>query len=273
MDKFKVQLLVMASLGVVTGFAAGFVFANKKAEAKWAKISEEEIESVKDTYKKMHKEDEFETVESAATALGHEVLDEATKKLGIDKVRDIIRNAQYGTEDVLQVKTELHIDPAFTIEGMSADEFFRQQAEERGVAEEGDIPPLARRENIFDKGVEIDAEDLERRGTGLPYIITVQEYQEDEETYDKLTATYYEEDDVLVDSRDAAIPDVENTVGVANLERFGHGSDSMDSVYIRNELKHADFEVVRDRRSYTEVVLGVIQREEKNRPKKMRSDE
>ena len=49
---------------------------------------------------------------------------------------------------------------------------------------------------------------------------------------------------------------------------FGNQSDDPNVVYIRNNKRNADFEVVLDERSYTVVVLGFVS--EKEKPRKMR---
>lgn len=109
--------------------------------------------------------------------------------------------------------------------------------------------------------VEPDSED-EERNTDEPYIISVDEYMEDRDNYDKNTVTYYEADDVLVDEREQVIPDVDSTVGSDSLTKFGHKSKDKKVVYVRNERIEADFEILLDTRSYSETILGIRDHEE-----------
>jgi hypothetical protein len=114
--------------------------------------------------------------------------------------------------------------------------------------------------------------------TDYPYVIPYETvFHELDDGYEDVTLTWYEEDGVLIDSRDEAIPDVEGIVGEANLQKFGHGSRDPNIVYIRNEELQTDFEIVRDSGSYVEKVLGVIKhsesRSKKKRPQKFRKEE
>jgi hypothetical protein len=93
-----------------------------------------------------------------------------------------------------------------------------------------------------------------------PHIISYEEFFEDPEADDlhhqKLSITYYAQDKVLVDDRDAPIPDLEGTVIAANLQNFGGISRDENIVFIRNPKLKIDFEISKDARAYAEVVLG-----------------
>lgn len=108
------------------------------------------------------------------------------------------------------------------------------------------------------------------RNRNEPYIISVKEYMEDRDDHDKITITYFEDDDVLCDEREEVIPNVEATVGSNALTSFGELSEDSKIVYVRNERTSTDFEVIRDTRSYAEVVLGF--KEDKG-VRKMREDD
>lgn len=108
------------------------------------------------------------------------------------------------------------------------------------------------------------------RNRNEPYVISVKEFMEDRDEYDKITITYFEDDDVLCDEREEVIPNVEATVGSNALTSFGELSEDSKIVYVRNERTSTDFEVVRDTRSYAEVVLGF--KEDKG-VRKMRGDD
>ena len=113
-----------------------------------------------------------------------------------------------------------------------------------------------------EEDVMVESESVEEeRNPDEPYIISVDEYMNDREEYDKNTVTYFEEDDVLVDEREQVIPDVDSTVGNDSLTKFGHKSNDTKVVYVRNERIESDFEILLDTRSYSETVLGI--REEK----------
>lgn len=120
-----------------------------------------------------------------------------------------------------------------------------------------------RRENVF-QGVEPNEEwnyqtEISQRTPDAPYIIHLDEFRENTVEHDQVTYTYYESDDVMSDSRDQKIEEpLDETFGLGNLLKWGHGSNDSNIVYIRNERLGLDFEILRDRGSYAEQVSGAI---------------
>lgn len=101
-----------------------------------------------------------------------------------------------------------------------------------------------------------------------PYVVSAEEFSEEKTHYDKITLTYFSEDNTLIDDREEIIPNIDELIGPEAVMNFGNQSDDPNVVYIRNNKRNADFEVVLDERSYTEVVLGFVS--EKEKPRKMR---
>lgn len=93
---------------------------------------------------------------------------------------------------------------------------------------------------------------------GDPYIISEEEFFDDSvfPEFERETLIYYEEDDVLTTERDEVIYEVEETVGLDALSKFGELSSDDDTVYIRNVRFSLEYEVVRNKGSYTKEVLG-----------------
>ena len=81
-----------------------------------------------------------------------------------------------------------------------------------------------------------------------PYVITPEEF--DEEGYETISLTYYA-DGVLTDEQDFPIEDVEDTVGNDALNSFGEYED--DSVYVRDDDKGIDYEILLDVRKYSDL--------------------
>jgi hypothetical protein len=112
--------------------------------------------------------------------------------------------------------------------------------------------------NIFPK-VHGDDEDwnyeqeVAQRTPDKPYIIHRDEYYDNENDDRQSTLTYYEGDNILCDSHDTPVYDVENVVGFL---RFGHGSQDPNICYVRNERLMAEYEVLRDGGYYQVEVLG-----------------
>lgn len=99
--------------------------------------------------------------------------------------------------------------------------------------------------------------DRERqtRSRTRPYIISIEEYQSGESEYDSQTSLiYYEGDDILVDEQHSPIYNHPELVGDL---RFGHGSGDPNIVFVRNEVRRAEYEIIRDTGSYAVEILGV----------------
>jgi hypothetical protein len=109
---------------------------------------------------------------------------------------------------------------------------------------------------LTDEDFDMEEERLARRN-GVPYVVTREEYDENADQFEQQALTYFAFDDVLVDEDEKSIDNIEEFVGKHNLQRFGHGSGDAKVVYIRNELKEMDFEVLRSDGSYAEEVLGL----------------
>lgn len=92
-----------------------------------------------------------------------------------------------------------------------------------------------------------------------PFVISREEFDEGYPHFDKITITYYENDDVLADEQDEVIPDIDAVVGYDSLGRFGDMSEDDCVVYVRNGRLGADYEIVLAQESYTESVLGIVQ--------------
>lgn len=91
-----------------------------------------------------------------------------------------------------------------------------------------------------------------------PFVISREDFDDTYAHFDKITITYYEQDDVLADSQDEVIPDIESVVGYEALCRFGDMSDDDNIVYVRNGRLGSDYEIILAQESYTESVLGIV---------------
>lgn len=92
------------------------------------------------------------------------------------------------------------------------------------------------------------------RSTERPYILNVDEFHVNEKNYSQMTLTYYEGDDILVDEDETPIY---NHISVTGPLLFGHGSRDPNVVYIRNDRLKAEYEVLYDSESYSDVILGL----------------
>lgn len=91
-----------------------------------------------------------------------------------------------------------------------------------------------------------------------PYVITSEQYVDDEAGYEQITLTYYEGDGVFADKDDVIFDRARDSLGESNLSRFGEESQDENVVYVRNERIRRDFEVIRTEGNFADEVLGSI---------------
>lgn len=92
-------------------------------------------------------------------------------------------------------------------------------------------------------------EEMTEKNSG-PYVITPDEFGNIEE-YDAISLNYYA-DGVLADDWDEIIDDIDDVVGEDSLNHFGEYEE--DSVFVRNDDRCTDYEILRDLRNYWDVV-------------------
>ena len=83
-----------------------------------------------------------------------------------------------------------------------------------------------------------------------PYVIAPEDFGEYDE-YDKVGLTYYA-DQVLTDDDDELVEDIDDIIGSDALNHFGEFED--DSVFVRNDMLKCDYEILLDRRRYSDVL-------------------
>lgn len=112
-------------------------------------------------------------------------------------------------------------------------------------------------ESLRDQEEYLKYEGISTRYTGdRPYVISDEQFNEENDHFDKISLTYYEDDCTLADEGDEMITDVDNTVGRENLDKFGELSDDPEVVYVRNEKIAVDYEIIRLSKSYSDTVMG-----------------
>lgn len=181
----------------LTGIAVGSVVTWRLIKAKYERIAQAEIDSVKEVFSKKRR---TETVseEKEASGCARAIADEAKEKPDISEYAELLK--QYGyTYDQENTKPE--------------------------------------------KGAEKNM-DSER-----PYVIDPDEFGEFDD-YDKISLTYYS-DGILADDLDELVEDVEEVIGMDSLGHFGEYED--DAVHVRNDRLRADYEILRDSRTYREI--------------------
>lgn len=96
-------------------------------------------------------------------------------------------------------------------------------------------------------------EEVAQRSEDEPYVLHRDEFFEEEKGYAQITVTYYAGDEILTDDNDSPIYNHHDVIGDL---RFGHGSNDPKVFYVRNDKRHAEYEVVYDPGLYSVEVLG-----------------
>lgn len=88
-------------------------------------------------------------------------------------------------------------------------------------------------------------------------LITADEFDADE-TYSRVSYTYYDEDDIVCDENEVRVDDVEDLIGPDALHAFGKNPMNPENVvYVRNAWDETLYEITCIHNSYGRVVLGI----------------
>ena len=227
----KIVGLSAGLVGIALGISVGVYLTNRRLREKYQAIANEQIEDVRRHYASVH------------------------KKPGVEELH---RRAEEIREREQQVKTTREISE---VNGYVA--YDKVTPSKEAEAEHAPQEPTAEdlSENVFGEDLadafdpEIEAVRREEH-PDKPYVLTREEFDDGDLEYEQLTLTYFDGDNVLVDSEQRQIREFDEVVGVENMVRFGHGSEDPNVVYIRNNRLAADYEVLFDPGFYSVKVLG-----------------
>lgn len=181
----KLSYLLAFATGALIGSAATWYFVKDKYE----KLAQEEIDSVKETFKKSYEDQETK----------HE-------------------------EEIHKVENKYY----------------------NSIAQNYNYEKKSRPEAILEE----DEEEEEVRKMDEPYVIKPYEFG-DYIDYEQISLLYFA-DGVLADEDTLdVIDDIEETVGEYFADHFGEYEE--DSVYVRNDTKRCEYEILKDERQYKDV--------------------
>lgn len=92
--------------------------------------------------------------------------------------------------------------------------------------------------------------------TDGPVLITQDAFMANDPEHEQATLTYYEGSDQLCGEKDEPIDNEKIVTGTEYKTKFGWESSDENTVHVRNDALHMDFEIVRSEGSYEEEVLG-----------------
>lgn len=182
-------------------FAAGAVIGSvatwKLVKTKYEKIADQEIESMREYYRKKSIEDKNSSINKVEESL--KSVKETVEKASVDHKEYVKLSNRYTSQQLTKPETRLE---------------------------------------------EEDEEEMTE-----PYIITPEEFSDSD--YSTETLTYYADGVIEDDYEDIwSEEEIEDTIGSDFASHFGEYE--ADSVYVRNDYKEIDYEILRDERKYSE---------------------
>lgn len=232
------------------GLGAGYYIAKLKLENDFFERLEKETEDARNHYRDLYDRKTSETTVSLEGFQGKvaEAAEALVKYQGIaedpDVADSLATSEEYPVEDqTLPPYIQADIDYSEAVRSQDVNlSTPEEDAEDKGMV----YSPL---QTVKDEEAEID--------TDFPYHISQETFYDDGQDK-QYTITWYEGDQILAGQSDKEIPDntIEMTIGRKHLQMFGQKAEDENTVYVRNEAMGADFEIVRDHRTYREVILG-----------------
>jgi hypothetical protein len=238
-DKFKSLLRsgwavpVVGAVGFGAGVVVGYLGTRRQYNQIEAKIAKLEEDTVGFEFRMAEKEGEFNAQLQQAAHVTREL-----KEQGQELLQSLVQLRVVREEEGVQLSTQHHPSA------------IRAPEPEEPQDEGGAVYSIFRdADDAWDYKIE-----LQNRDPSKPYVLHVDEFVADEKEWDsQSTLTWYEGDSILTDSQDTPIYDPVALIGPL---RFGHGSLDPNVFYVRNEKLQAEYEIIRDLGSYTEIVLG-----------------
>lgn len=214
--------------GGLIGAVSGYYLATKDLEAEYQKRLEEEMKATREFYEK------------------------ATE------VRKFIQDERPEPEELVEKLVPDRIAPQ-AARAIKQYQGVFQTGEVKDPVVEETVAVITR--NVFHERTVESSEEMERdirnRTEEAPYVISQEEYQENGLEHEQQTLTYYAGDNVLADQTDAVIEDVDDTIGLNNLAKFGHRSGDRNTVLVRNCALEWDYEIVWSDGKFAVEVLGL----------------
>lgn len=217
------SLVLYGSLiGTVGGIAVGYFLAKSRLETKYRQIADDEIDEMREHFRRR------ETAKQEKPEI-----DDVVEKLGY-------KQPATDAEDERPPHVEIDVEK---VEKRNVFETQPPSEEELGK-------PLAE-----EPAIEWDYQtEMKARSDKKPYVIHLDEFKENVTGNEQATYTYYAGDDVLADERDVPIDNMDELIGLENLDKFGHGSEDPSVVYVRNESLSMDMEICRSTGEYAKEV-------------------
>jgi hypothetical protein len=235
--------ITIAVASTVGGFTLGYLVNSKRLRNYYEKQMEEEVEKAHAHFRERQLELERELIAEQAETLNYAVKAE----------RALAAQATYvGVEALEEAATDIANDEYLpsTLEVqarnglLGREDFVPSQYTPELAPEE---PLVSSEKKPKDREVYVDK--------SKPYLITTEDFLQNENNYTQATLTYYENGDTLTGENDEPLDDKSRLMLIGtHLSDFGAFGEDPNAVYIRNDAIHMDLEVVKNESNYSEVV-------------------
>ena len=251
--KTKHILAVSAVAGIagVIGYFIGYNLGKKKdqEESTDEMIIVHNKEELKDTYKDSDTYEYFETKDGYG--LRPKMNNPQWSELTKDDISWMEKRARGKKADML-IWDELD-----TKQYHNTVENYISKEEDQDESDEADAE-AAELENLRTQGETEYTSDE-------PYLVTEDDvFSSETDADDVVQLSYYEADDVLVDSYNEIIHQRAEIVGTVFKDNFGYGSNDPSVVYVRSPRTGRDYEITLERGSYEMEVLGADEEQYQN---------
>lgn len=209
--------------GVVVGgigVAVGAAISERRLRQKYSQLAEDEIDQMREHFR-------------ARTVAREE-------KPPLEELQGVVEDAGYSSKTEDYTKASEVIGEAFLEKDENLEQINPGITKEKG--ETYNIFRDSHQAQVQGDGWNYETELARRDGSG-PYVI--HEDERGELDFSETEFTYYEGDDVTCDAENRIISKPEAILGSDFREKFGHGSNDPNAVFIRNGMIAADIEVSR----------------------------
>jgi hypothetical protein len=255
----------------IIGLAVGSVVSVSLTKKKYAKWAEEDIATIREDAQRYVNESEDHYKKEFEILAGELKANKTTERLtSIQETMD--EDEEASLSGISKADERSYKNSAKRYDTMSKKKDINAVMKERGVE------PVTPSINAFDAAypTEDDAEEEDSEESDNPESANLNKVKNVNELYpitvisgddffhnemfahhDKVTLTYYEGDDTLGDEGDGFIPKYEDIIGVQATTMFGKISNDPNIVHVRNAKLLTDFEILLNKGTYMEEVLGV----------------
>lgn len=210
---------IFGVIGFVLGAAAGSLVTWKLIEKKYMDMADDEIRSVKEMYR--------------SKIVNYEVLDETNEDMFVAQKGPEFTVSMELTDEGKQLIDKLNnLTTTYVSDDEKPDYTAYSQAKEK--------------HNVFDDAMPTEPEVKHDE----PYIIDPTEFGEFSE-YEQIELTYYKDGVICENDTDMIDPyDILGDIDVA--DHFGEYEN--DRVFVRDDKRQVDYEILRDERTFMEVL-------------------